>query len=84
MTCKVLSASGTINQLTSLQGQIDSLRLTANQANLKLERSVNPADVSLMFLMIARQTFSQKMPPNMCKQQCGPHYSGAGSILKLL
>ncbi|BDA40428.1 hypothetical protein COCOBI_01-0810 [Coccomyxa sp. Obi] len=40
----VLSASGTINELTSLQGQIDNLRLTATQANEKLTRSVNPAD----------------------------------------
>lgn len=46
MTCKVLSASGTQIQISSLRGQIDSLRLTARQANERLARSVNPADVS--------------------------------------
>ncbi|BDA44439.1 hypothetical protein COCOBI_05-6230 [Coccomyxa sp. Obi] len=43
-SAKVLAASGTINEISSLRGQIDNLRLTANQANAKLERSVNPAD----------------------------------------
>ena len=44
---KVLSASGTLNQISSLKGQIDGLRLTASQANERLGRGVNVADVSL-------------------------------------
>ncbi|BDA44441.1 hypothetical protein COCOBI_05-6250 [Coccomyxa sp. Obi] len=43
-SAKVLSASGIANQISSLRGQVDSLRLSASQANAKLERSVNPAD----------------------------------------
>ena len=46
MLCKVLAATGTQNQIDSLRGQIDSLRLTAIQATDQLTRSVNPADVS--------------------------------------
>ncbi|BDA44438.1 hypothetical protein COCOBI_05-6220 [Coccomyxa sp. Obi] len=43
-SAKVLSASGIANQISSLRGQVDNLRLSASQANERLARSVNPAD----------------------------------------
>ncbi len=46
MTCKVLSATGTLNQISSLRAQIDYISVSAKAANERLSRSVNAADVS--------------------------------------
>ncbi len=47
MTCEVLAASGTLDQISALRAEIDSLSLAAQEANEMLSRSVNAADVSL-------------------------------------
>ena len=85
MTCKVLSASGTQNQISSLRGQIDSLRLTASQANERLGRSVNPADVSFNVPVDSLPHILTECLRTLVAILVGlTALHGAGSILKLL